>query len=170
MKDFNPASQPIGTVATVALLVLNEEADLADAAAILSGAGLRTMLSRTCREALRQISGGQPRIVLCDKQLPDGDWKDIIGWLADDPEPPRMIVLAGDDSAFYAEAINLGAYDVLMRPLDGEELRRVALIACGVPTLRSVAARRLPAKALSAAAGTGASPMGSVLLANALRA
>jgi len=121
------------------------------------------MLARTCGEALRGISGGQPGILLCDKQLPDGDWKDLIGWLADDPEPPRMIVLAGDDPVFYAEAINLGAYDVLMRPLDAEELRRVALIASGAAELGSVAVSRPAAKAFSAAAGNSAFPVVSVL-------
>jgi len=142
MKDFS-----------VALLALSDVAELAIAVAALSSAGLRTMVSGSCREALRQLSSGQPQVVLCDKHLPDGNWKDLISWLADSPDPPRVIVLAGADSEFYAEAINLGAYDVLLRPLNPEELCRVASLACGVvryPPERATAA---------AAAGSYGRPM-----------
>ena len=135
--------------ATVALLALSDGNELSAAAAVLASAGLRTLASRTCREALRQFSSGQPQIILCDRHLPDGDWKDFISWLADSPEPPRVIVLAGNDPAFCAEAINLGAWDVLMRPLNLEELRRVASIACG-------AVRRPPQRERVAAAAAAA--------------
>jgi DNA-binding NtrC family response regulator len=144
MKDVN-----------IALLALSDVAELAIAAKILSNAGLRTMLSRSCREALRQLSSGQPQMVLCDKHLPDGDWKDLISWLADSPEPPRVVVLAGNEPEFYAEAINLGAYDVLLRPLDAEELGRVASTACGM-------VRRPPQKAMAIAAGGCGFPLAAV--------
>ncbi len=134
---------------TVALLALSDVSELSRAAAILSSAGLRTLLSRSCREALRQLSTAQPKMVLCDKHLPDGDWKDLISWLADSPEPPRVVVLAGDEPGFYAEAINLGAYDVLLRPLNAEELGRVAATACGVVVRRSAE------RAMAAASGGG---------------
>jgi len=137
---------------SVALLALSDVAELAAAATALSSAGLRTMVSGSCREALRQLSSGQPQVVLCDKHLPDGDWKDLISWLADCPEPPRVIVLAGAEPEFYAEAINLGAYDVLLRPLNSEELCRVASIACGV-------IRHPPERATAVAAGSYGLPM-----------
>lgn len=133
---------------TVALLALSDVSELSRAAAILSSAGLRTLSSRSCREALRQLSSAQPQMVLCDRHLPDGDWKDMISWLADSPEPPRVVVLAGEEPGFYAEAINLGAYDVLLRPLDAEELGRVAATACGV-------VRRPPERAMAVGSGGG---------------
>ena len=161
MNDISLSSQS-SRAAGVALLALTDGAELASAATILADAGLRTLISRSCREALRQLSAGQPRIVLCDQRLPDGDWKDLISWLSDSPEPPRVIVLAGDDPGFCAEAINLGAYNVLLRPLDADELRRVALIACGVVKLDNNAMRLAPGKAFTAAAGAGSFPMGAV--------
>ena len=142
----------------MALLALTDGAELASAAAILADAGLRTLISRSCREALRQLSAGQPRIVLCDQHLPDGNWKDLISWLSESPGPLRVIVLAGDDPGFCAEAINLGAYNMLLRPLNADELRRVALIACGVVNLDDNAMRLAPGKAFMASARVGSFP------------
>lgn len=147
------SSVPSSHAAPVVLLALAEGNDLVTAGAILADAGLTPVLSRCCREALRQVCNGQPKALLCDRYLPDGDWKDLISWLAESPEPPRVIVLAGNEPQFCAEAINLGAYDVLMRPLDADELRRVMLIACGVVAAETGSVRRAPARAMTAAAG-----------------
>lgn len=129
MKESN---QPVWAASPVALIALTDAGELALASSILSDAGYRLLLARTCREALRQLSSGQPRIVLCDRNLRDGDWKDLISWFAESLEPPRVVVLAGDDANLRSEASNLGAYGVVARPIDTTELRCIALRACGV--------------------------------------
>jgi len=127
MKESN---EPVWASSPVALIALTDAAEMALASSILSNAGFRLLLARSCRETLRQLSSGQPRVVLCDRNLRDGDWKDLISWLADSLEPPRVVVLAGDDVNLRSEAISLGAYGVVGRPIDTIELRRIALQAC----------------------------------------
>jgi DNA-binding response OmpR family regulator len=65
-------------------------------------------------------------IVLCDTELGRDAWKELLGELAHFPEPPYLIVTSRlADEHLWAEALNLGAYDVLAKPFDANEVVRV---------------------------------------------
>ena len=50
-------------------------------------------------------------------------------------EPPRLVVLASAaNRTLWAEAINLGAYDVLAKPLDKTEVQQVVIRAWKSPS------------------------------------
>jgi DNA-binding NtrC family response regulator len=54
--------------------------------------------------------------------LHDGNWKDLLSRIVITPEPPPMVVIADpSERSVWAEAINLGAYDVIAKPLDKRE-------------------------------------------------
>jgi FixJ family two-component response regulator len=70
------------------------------------------------------LSNDSNRVVICERSLADGDWKDLLGKTA------RLIVTShAADEALWAEVLNLGGYDVLAQPFDEQEVRRVVALA-----------------------------------------
>jgi DNA-binding response OmpR family regulator len=74
----------------------------------------------TAREGLALLRHRPARLVIAEKELPDGDWKHLLTALAEMSCPPLLIVASrqADDC--------LGGYDVLAKPFSREELSRVA--------------------------------------------
>lgn len=82
------------------------------------------------REAVGYLRNSGPAVVVCESQLPDGSWKDLLRALRALKNPPPMIVMSWHaDEALWAEVLNLGGYDVLMKPFDGQEVSRVTRMA-----------------------------------------
>jgi DNA-binding response OmpR family regulator len=82
---------------------------------------------REAREILRHSS---MYVVLCEKELPDCTWKEIPEELAALKDPPPLIVISRlADERLWAEVLNLGGYDVLMKPFDPLEVVRVISLA-----------------------------------------
>jgi len=55
-----------------------------------------------------------------------GSWKDVLEQVTILPDPPSLIVTSRlAEERLWAEALNLGAYDVLAKPLDRTEAMRV---------------------------------------------
>jgi DNA-binding response OmpR family regulator len=78
--------------------------------------------------ACEYLSGGESPVVICERSLPDGDWKDLLG------RTPRLIVTSCvADELLWAEVLNLGGYEVLAQPFDKLEVRRVVALAGGPP-------------------------------------
>jgi hypothetical protein len=62
-------------------------------------------------------------VALCECQLPDGNWKDVLGRLAPMIERPRLIVFSRRaDDRLWAEVLNLGGVDLLITPFRDPEL------------------------------------------------
>jgi DNA-binding response OmpR family regulator len=75
------------------------------------------------RAALRK---SQFEVVLCERDLSPGSWKDVLDQVTILPDPPSLIVTSRlADERLWAEALNLGAYDVLAKPFDSKEALRV---------------------------------------------
>lgn len=69
--------------------------------------------------------------VLCERDLPDGDWKDLLEHTKRLSNPPLVIVTSRHaDDYLWTEALNLGAHDVLAKPYEPSEARRVVSLAC----------------------------------------
>ena len=65
-------------------------------------------------------------IVLSERDLVQGTWKDVLAEISKLADPPLLIVAARlADEPLWAEALNLGAYDVLAKPFEAEEVIRV---------------------------------------------
>jgi DNA-binding response OmpR family regulator len=64
-------------------------------------------------------------VVLCERDLPSGTWIDLLESLRSLPDPPSLIVASRlADERLWAEALNLGAWDVLAKPFDRREVFR----------------------------------------------
>jgi response regulator RpfG family c-di-GMP phosphodiesterase len=79
--------------------------------------------------ALRQFRRHQRiSVVLCERDLLPGTWKDLLASVQLMPNPPRVIVASRfADERLWAEALNLGVHDVLAKPFDATEVQRVCL-------------------------------------------
>ena len=97
----------------------------------------RWELQWTCtrREAIDAFRRTSPPIVICDRDLPDGDWRQLWDILARYPSPPMFIVTSRlADDALWAEVLNVGGYDLLLKPFRAEEvIRMVHAAATQIP-------------------------------------
>jgi DNA-binding NarL/FixJ family response regulator len=66
------------------------------------------------------------RVAICERDLPLGSWKDLLEYAQLLGNPPRIIVASRlADEYLWAEALNLGAHDVLAKPFDRKETLHV---------------------------------------------
>ena len=80
------------------------------------------------REAGRKLETIPYPVVLTEAKLEDGAWRDILA-LGRAVEAEVIVTDAWADARFWAEAINLGAYDMLAQPFHATEVKRVVLSA-----------------------------------------
>ena len=82
--------------------------------------------SRSLDAALPILRQKQVPIVICERDLQGVSWKTLLEQAALLPDPPYLIVASRlADEYLWAEALNLGAYDVLAKPYEAAEVLRV---------------------------------------------
>jgi len=80
-----------------------------------------------CAEALDSLRDDSAHVVICERDLPDGNWFMLLQELNRFSAPPRLIVCSRlADAGLWAEVINLGGWDVLPTPFQSTEVVRVA--------------------------------------------
>jgi DNA-binding response OmpR family regulator len=85
---------------------------------------------RCWRDALVHLARRRTAVVICERDVPDADWKHVLSELAELQDPPLLIVTSRwADDYLWAEVLNLGGYDVLMKPFDQNEVVRVISLA-----------------------------------------
>ncbi|MGA2434037.1 MAG: hypothetical protein ABSG25_01990 [Bryobacteraceae bacterium] len=69
--------------------------------------------------------------VLTEARLPDGNWTDVLKFAGALRFAPAVLVTDRNaDDSFWAEILNLGAYDLLAQPFDSSEVQRILVNAC----------------------------------------
>jgi len=83
------------------------------------------------QQARAKLRQGCYGVILTEAGLPDGSWLDILS-LARGMAPGAEVIVtdAHADARFWAEALNLGAYDLLAQPFYESEVRRILYNAC----------------------------------------
>ena len=122
------AGQPDRVVTVLAVSPFDE--DHIFLSHLFSHSNWKSHQARSCGEALAVLHHCPIAVVLCESELPDWSWKDMLAELDQLPETPLLIVtsrLANDQ--LWAEVLNLGGYDVLMKPFDRLEVLRVISLA-----------------------------------------
>jgi len=109
-----------------ALAVGATENDQVELERIFRECGWTLGWARTRSEARDFMKTTPVRVVISERELPEGGWLEMLDELMQHSEPPALLVTSrlADDS-FWAEVLNRGAYDVLAQPLDREEVARV---------------------------------------------
>src|SRR5277367_1027495 len=80
----------------------------------------------TAHDAPAAIAAPDADLMLLDLGLPGGSGFDVLTALSDRPRPPTVVVVtARDDMQSTVKAIQLGAYEYLVKPVDIDRLRAV---------------------------------------------
>lgn len=80
---------------------------------------------RTCQQGLGILQERDVSIVICERDLADGTWKDILQALNTLSDRPFLIVTSRlADDQLWVEVLNLGGHDVVLKPLDHKEVAR----------------------------------------------
>ena len=86
--------------------------------------------ARTQSEACEFLRANVTPVVICEGLLPDGTWQDVLSQFGRMPRPPLLVVTSRmADDRLWSEALNLGAYNVLAKPLNAKEVFHVAGLA-----------------------------------------
>jgi DNA-binding response OmpR family regulator len=84
-----------------------------------------TLHTATTIEEARRLLRSEESIpvVISERDLPDGSWKDLLADLRDDEKMPVMVVSSRvADDYLWAEVLNLGGCDVLAKTFDSNEV------------------------------------------------
>jgi DNA-binding response OmpR family regulator len=80
----------------------------------------------TCRKAISFLCTDPVPVVFCERDLPDGTWRDILRHTSELVNPPALIVTSSmADERLWAEVLNLGGFDVLAQPFSEPEVKHV---------------------------------------------
>lgn len=83
------------------------------------------------QQARAKLWQDQYDVILTEAALTDGKWLDALHLARELPHDLAVIVTDRQaDAGFWAEALNLGAYDVLAQPFYEPEVRRILSNAC----------------------------------------
>jgi DNA-binding NtrC family response regulator len=106
------------------LLVVDDDRNICEAMAdYLRELGHRTETALTCEDALRRIQEYPFEIVVCDVNLPDRDGFQLLEWCVRHKPETSVILLTGYGTIESAvEAIRIGAFDYLTKPVIDDEL------------------------------------------------
>jgi|SRR5579884_2027949 len=112
------------------LAITPDRGDCQSLTQILDDARWTVHEASSYREATRLIHESDPDVIVCERDLPDGSWKDVFREaVAVGNAAPVVVVSRQADDRFWAEVLNLGGYDVLLKPFEYTEVRRVMNMA-----------------------------------------
>jgi DNA-binding NtrC family response regulator len=85
----------------------------------------------TLLQARTSLTHQEYDVILTEATLPDGKWLDVLHLVRESTQDTEVIVTdPAADAHFWAEALNLGAYDLLAQPFYEPEVRRILSNAC----------------------------------------
>jgi DNA-binding NtrC family response regulator len=114
------------------LIVEDEENALTGLAELVSGWGYRTDTARDGMEGFERAQAWQPGIVLTDLKMPRMDGLQLLERLGEAKQDDQaVIVITAQGSIEQAvEAMKMGAYDFIQKPIDPNRLRSILANAC----------------------------------------
>jgi two-component system response regulator AtoC len=92
--------------------------------------GWRVQRADSCSDALAILRRSMCDVVLCERDLPDGCWRDLLNGLGALRDTlPVVVMSAAADESMWAEVLREGGFDLLSKPLETHEVCRVLPIA-----------------------------------------
>jgi DNA-binding NtrC family response regulator len=108
------------------LIVEDEPHALSGLAELVSGWGYRTETARDGLEALEKVTAWQPGIIVSDLKMPRMDGLELLSRLSETTAKTAVIMLTAQGSIEAAvEAMKIGAYDFIQKPIDPARLRAI---------------------------------------------
>ena len=139
---------------TPTALIVDDEPDICELLSLtLKRMDVRTKTAYDLAGARRQLESGRFDLCLTDMRLPDGDGLDLVAWIARErPQLPVAMITAHGHVEAAVQALKLGAFDFVAKPIDLERLRKMVHTALQLNAERN---GRAPAKEDNAAAPAG---------------
>lgn len=115
------------------LLVVDDDQHILEAMAdYLRSLGHRTETASTCQQAIERMAEFPFEVVICDVNLPDQDGFQLLEWATQNSPESSVIMLTGYGTIESAvEAIRVGAFDYLTKPVIDDELNLAIQRALG---------------------------------------
>ncbi|HXN48560.1 MAG TPA: response regulator [Bryobacteraceae bacterium] len=132
MKLANPVRQRADEheMPFAVLVIGGFDTDLIALLGILNDTDWTLYWNTSRADAVETLRRRPVNVVLCDRDLPDGTWKDVIAATSSLATPPPVIVTARfANERLWAEVLNLNGYDVLTKPFDADEVMREITLA-----------------------------------------
>jgi DNA-binding NtrC family response regulator len=130
---FAPAEPPVGDqprsrITIVSILL--EDQDRSLLAKVSQGNPWDVIFAKTCAEA-RQVSEQiKPHIILLDRDLAEGDWRQSLSACASSSAGVcTMLISKVADDYLWNEVVSNGGYDVLRKPLREQDVLRAVKFA-----------------------------------------
>lgn len=92
---------------------------------ILEIAGFHAQSARTAADGCRIMRKTPVPVIVANCDLKNRCWKDVwraISKLAAYPRPRLIVAADATDEGFWAEVVEVGAYDIIARPFDAKEV------------------------------------------------
>jgi DNA-binding response OmpR family regulator len=101
--------------------------------AVLAEDGLSTICASTVKETQEALASTPVSIVICDRQLPDGSFKDLLHLTKKArPEVPVVVASRTDDWKENVAAKQLGAFEVIHSPCERSSVEWAVIMALRV--------------------------------------
>ncbi len=119
LQDQSPATDH---AEKSALLISAREQDHEFLRGIFQQNGWTLLSAHSLGPAASLLRNNEPAIIITEKDLPVGTWKDVLAIVHLLSTRPLVIVVSRlADDYLWAEALNLGAYDVLAKPFSEQK-------------------------------------------------
>jgi len=108
------------------LLISSLDDDHRSLRQILKHSNWKYCAARSRAEAFAFLRDNAVPVLICESDLIDGTWRDLLDQTTRMEHAPLLIVTSRlADDALWAEVLNLGGYNVLAKPFDGREVFHV---------------------------------------------
>ncbi len=130
MNEKTASAICCGRQREISILVVVAPKRSAEVERIFSHTRWETHVVHSIREAAEVLQSFPIGVVLCEDQVPDGNWVDILRETEClEPRPETIVLSARLDSTLWAEVLNCGGYDLLAMPLEAKEVYAVIPMA-----------------------------------------
>ena len=108
------------------LIVEDEENERTGLAELVSAWGYRAETARDGAEGFEKVSAWSPSIVVTDLKMPRMGGLELLERIADDTKTIAVIVVTAQGTIDSAvQAMRMGAYDYITKPIDTDRLRTI---------------------------------------------
>jgi two-component system response regulator PilR (NtrC family) len=108
-------------------LVIDDEPDIRELLALTLGRmDVETIVAEDIGSGKKHLSGRQFDLCLTDMRLPDGDGLELVEWMQKHAAGvPVAVITAHGNVETAVQALKLGAFDFISKPLDLQNLRNI---------------------------------------------
>jgi two-component system response regulator PilR (NtrC family) len=109
------------------VLVVDDEPDIRELLTLTLGRmDIDTVVAGDVRGARQKLANDRFDLCLTDMRLPDGNGLDLVDWIQNHaPGVPVAVITAHGNVETAVQALKLGAFDFLSKPLDLQNLRNI---------------------------------------------